>query len=80
LSVVSTDHVAFRRADKEVEHWWVSSFGVNGLRTSLSVFHDEVVNESAPSPFGRRSMATVPAAVLITARKRGPLRRIGDPS
>ena len=38
LSVVSTDHVAFKRADKEVEHWWDSSFGVNGLQTSLPVF------------------------------------------
>jgi Dihydroorotase and related cyclic amidohydrolases len=29
LQVVSTDHVAFERASKEVEDWWDSEFGVN---------------------------------------------------
>ena len=62
LSVVSTDHVAFERADKEVEHWWDSSFGVNGLQTSLPVFHDEAVNERGFSyPFLVRVMCTNPA-------------------
>lgn len=62
LSVVSTDHVAFKRADKEVEHWWDSSFGVNGLQTSLPVFHDEAVNKRNFSyPFLVRVMCTNPA-------------------
>ncbi|AQL44773.1 allantoinase (plasmid) [Halorientalis sp. IM1011] len=62
LSVVSTDHVAFKRADKEVENWWDSSFGVNGLQTSLPVFHDEAVNKRGFSyPFLVRVMCTNPA-------------------
>jgi dihydropyrimidinase len=62
LSVVSTDHVAFKRSDKEVEHWWESSFGANGLQTSLPVFYDEAVNERGFSPpFVVRVMCTNPA-------------------
>lgn len=62
LSVVSTDHVAFKRADKEVEHWWDSSFGVNSLQTSLPVFHDEAINKRGFSyPFLVRVMSTNPA-------------------
>jgi dihydropyrimidinase len=62
LSVVSTDHVAFKRADKEVENWWDSSFGANGLQASLPVFHDEAVNERGFSyPFVVRMMCTNPA-------------------
>lgn len=62
LSVVSTDHNAFKRADKTVENWWDSSFGANGLQTSLPVFHDEAVNERGFSyPFLVRVMCTNPA-------------------
>jgi dihydropyrimidinase len=62
LSVVSTDHVAFKQADKEVENWWDSSFGVNSLQTTLPVFHDEAVNERGYSyPFLVSVMSTNPA-------------------
>lgn len=62
LSVVSTDHVAFKRADKEVDNWWDSSFGANGLETSLPVFHDEAVNKRGFSyPFLVRTMYRNPA-------------------
>lgn len=62
LGIVSTDHVAFQRADKEVEEWWNSSFGANGLQTSLPVFHDEAVNKRGFSPpFVVRMMCTNPA-------------------
>lgn len=43
LRVVSTDHVAFTRAQKTVENWWDGEFGVNGLQWSLPVLHDAVV-------------------------------------
>jgi len=62
LSVVSTDHVAFKREDKEVENWWDSSFGVNSLQTTLPVFHDEAVNNRGFSyPFLARVMSANPA-------------------
>jgi dihydropyrimidinase len=62
LSVVSTDHVAFERADKEVENWWDSSFGANGLQASLPVFFDEAVNRREFSPsFVVRAMCANPA-------------------
>lgn len=70
LSVVSTDHNMFKRADKEVEHWWDSSFGANGLQTSLPVFHDEAVNERGySSPFVVRMMCTNPARTFGFAQK-----------
>lgn len=62
LSVVSTDHNAFKRSEKAVENWWDSSFGTNGLQTSLPVFHDEAVNKRGYSyPFLVRVMCTNPA-------------------
>lgn len=62
LSVVSTDHVAFKRRDKEVENWWDSSFGANSLQTTLPVFHEEAVNERGLSyPFLVRVMCRNPA-------------------
>ena len=62
LSVVSTDHVAFARADKEVENWWDSSFGANGLQASLPVFFDAAVNRRGFSyPFVVRAMCANPA-------------------
>lgn len=62
LSVVSTDHVAFKRDSKEVEKWWDSSFGVNSLQTSLPIFHDEAVNKRGYSyPFLVRVLCRNPA-------------------
>lgn len=62
LSIVSTDHVAFKREDKEVENWWDSSFGANGLQVSLPVFHDEAINHRGLSyPFLVRVMCANPA-------------------
>lgn len=70
LSVVSTDHNAFTRADKTVENWWDSSFGANGLQTSLPVFHDEAVNKRGYSyPFLVRMMCTNPARTFGFAEK-----------
>lgn len=62
LSVVSTDHVAFKRQDKEVENWWESSFGANSLQTTLPVFHEEAVTKRGFSyPFLVRAMCRNPA-------------------
>lgn len=62
LSVVSTDHVAQTRERKENSEWWEDPFGANGLQTSLSVFHDEAVNERGLSyPFLVRVLCTNPA-------------------
>ncbi|MFP8953924.1 dihydroorotase [Natrialbaceae archaeon A-arb3/5] len=44
LDLVSTDHCAYTRESKQVENWWDSSFGANGLQVSLPVFFDEAVN------------------------------------
>ncbi len=43
LGVVSTDHVAFTRAEKESDTWWEAGFGINSLQRSLPVFHHEAV-------------------------------------
>ena len=65
LDVVSTDHVAFRKADKDVDAWWDSSFGTNGLQRSLPVFHHEAVNERGLSyPFLVRTMCANPASIF----------------
>jgi dihydropyrimidinase len=70
LSVVSTDHVAFKRADKEVEQWWDSSFGANSLQTTLPIFHDEAVNKRGFSyPFLVRVMCTNPAKTFGLPKK-----------
>ena len=70
LSVVSTDHNAFKRADKTVENWWDSSFGANGLQTSLPVFYDEAVNRRGYSPsFVVRMMCANPARTFGFAGK-----------
>ncbi|MBP2252466.1 dihydropyrimidinase [Halarchaeum solikamskense] len=62
LSVVSTDHVAAARADKEDRPWWEGPFGANGVQRSLPVFHDEAVNERSFSyPFLVRVMCANPA-------------------
>ncbi|MFP8954916.1 dihydroorotase [Natrialbaceae archaeon A-arb3/5] len=65
LEVVSTDHVAFTKADKDVSEWWNSSFGTNSLQTTLPVFHHEAVNERDFSyPFLVRKMCTNPAEIF----------------
>ncbi|ESS06355.1 MAG: dihydropyrimidinase, partial [uncultured archaeon A07HB70] len=70
LQVVSTDHVAFERASKEVEDWWDSEFGVNSLRWSLPVFHDEaVVNREFTYPDLVRLMCTNPARTFGLPQK-----------
>ncbi len=62
LSVVSTDHVAFGRARKDVEKWWDSAFGANSLQHHLPVFHDVAINERGlPYPFLVRVLCTNPA-------------------
>ncbi|MFK5605051.1 MULTISPECIES: dihydroorotase [Haloferax] len=62
LSVVSTDHVASKRADKVDRPWWEGPFGANGVQVSLPVFHDEAVNERGLSyPFLVRVMCSNPA-------------------
>ena len=70
LSVVSTDHVAQTRDRKENTEWWENPFGANGLQRSLSVFHDEAVNERGFSyPFLVRTMCTNPARTFGLAGK-----------
>jgi len=62
LSIVSTDHVAFDRSQKEVSNWWDSTFGANSVQQSLPVFHDEaVVKRGFSYPFLVRVMCTNPA-------------------
>ena len=43
LDVVSTDHVAFSREQKETDNWWESEYGANSVQRTLPVFHDEAV-------------------------------------
>jgi len=70
LSVVSTDHCAYTEESKQVDNWWDSSFGANGLQTSLEVFHDVAVNERGLSyPMLVRLMCTTPARTFGLARK-----------
>lgn len=62
LSVVSTDHSAYFREYKDVDHWWDSPFGATGLEYSLSVFHTEaVVKRGYSYPFLVEVMSTNPA-------------------
>jgi dihydropyrimidinase len=62
LSVVSTDHVGFKRADKQVDDWWDAPFGANSIQRSLPVFHDEaVIKRGLPYPFLVRVLCTNPA-------------------
>jgi dihydropyrimidinase len=70
FSVVSTDHVAYTEAQKDVDDWWDSEFGANSLQHTLAVFHDEAVNERGFSyPFLARVMAANPAATFGFDRK-----------
>ncbi len=63
LSVVATDHCAYKEESKKVENWWdCAAFGANGLQTSLPVFHDEAVNNRGISyPKLVQYMSTNPA-------------------
>ncbi|MGB9958821.1 dihydroorotase (plasmid) [Haloferax prahovense] len=70
LSVVSTDHVATKRAKKDVPNWWETSFGANSLQHSLPVLHDEAVNKRGFSyPFLVRVMCSNPAATFGLPQK-----------
>lgn len=70
LSVVSTDHVATKRASKEVKNWWETSFGANSLQYSLPVFYDEAVNRRGFSrPFLVRLMCSNPAKTFGLSQK-----------
>ena len=62
LDVISTDHVAFTRDQKDAEAWWDAGFGINGLQRSLPVVHHEaVVRRGVPYPLLVRAMCTRPA-------------------
>ncbi len=63
LSVVSTDHCAYKKESKNVENWWdCAAFGANALQRSLPVFHDEAVNNrNIPYPNIVKYMSTNPA-------------------
>ena len=70
LDVVSTDHVAFTREQKDTEDWWDSEYGAHGLQTSLPVFHHEAVNRRGYSyPFIVRVMCTNPARLFGLTEK-----------
>lgn len=70
LSVVSTDHCAYRLDQKQVENWWDSTFGANALQVSLPVFYDEAVNRRGLSaPFVVRVMSTNPARTFGLSQK-----------
>lgn len=65
LDVVSTDHCAFKRAEKEGGAWWDSSFGVNSLQRSLPVFHELGINQRGYSyPTLVRLLSTNPARLF----------------
>jgi len=70
LNAISTDHVAFNRSKKEVEHWWDSAFGANSLQNSLPVVHDVLVNEHGMSyPALVRLLCTNPAKTFGFSEK-----------
>ncbi|ERG97154.1 dihydroorotase family protein [Haloquadratum walsbyi] len=65
LDVVSTDHVAFTRKDKQADNWWDSEYGANGVQRSLPVFHDEaVVKRDLSYPDLVRLMCSNPARLF----------------
>ncbi|MDG5820751.1 amidohydrolase family protein [Natronococcus sp. A-GB7] len=70
LSVVSTDHVVYHRAFKEVENWWNSPYGANSVQWSLPLFHQEAVVERGYSyPFLVSVMCTNPAETFGLPQK-----------
>jgi dihydropyrimidinase len=69
LSVLSTDHCAYRREQKEGA-WWDINPGANALQTSLSVFYDEAVNSRGYDPsFVVETMCSNPARTFGMPRK-----------
>ncbi|WP_336361692.1 dihydroorotase [Haladaptatus sp. ZSTT2] len=70
LGVVSTDHCGYKLEGKNVDNWWESTFGANGLQASLPVVHDEAVNNRGFSyPFLVRVMSTYPAQTFGLTEK-----------
>ena len=70
LDVVSTDHCGYKTESKDVENWWESTFGANGLQVSLPIFHDAAVNDRGFSyPFLVRTMSRNPARIFGLSRK-----------
>ena len=70
LSVVSTDHVPFRRSEKSREHWWDAPFGTNGIQVSLPLFHDAaVVGRGLSYPVLARVKSELPAETFGLPRK-----------
>ena len=70
LDVVSTDHCGYRTESKDVENWWNSTFGANGLQVSLPIFHDAAVNDRGFSyPFLVRTMSRNPARIFGLSKK-----------
>ena len=70
LDVVSTDHCGYKTESKDVENWWESTFGANGLQVSLPIFHDAAVNDRGFSyPFLVRTMSRNPARIFGLSKK-----------
>jgi dihydropyrimidinase len=70
LDVVSTDHCGYKTESKDVENWWDSTFGANGLQVSLPIFHDAAVNDRGFSyPFLVRTMSRNPARIFGLSKK-----------
>ncbi len=65
LDVISTDHCAFTKDDKQSGPWWESSFGTNSLQTSLPVLHEVAVNQRGFSyPFLVKVLSANPARLF----------------
>ena len=70
LNVLSTDHCAYRREQKEGVPWWDTNPGANALQTSLSVFYDEAVNSRGYDPsFVVETMCSNPSRTFGIPRK-----------
>lgn len=70
IDIVSTDHCGYTKESKQVDNWWNSKFGANALQTSLTVFHDEAINNRGFSyPFLVRVMCTNPARIFGLSNK-----------
>ncbi|WP_142861062.1 dihydroorotase [Salinigranum halophilum] len=65
LDVVSTDHCGYSLESKQVDNWWESTFGANGLQGSLPIVHDEAVGRRGFSyPWLVRVMSTNVAQIF----------------
>ncbi len=70
LSVVSTDHCAYTREQKESGAWWEINPGANGLQANLPVFYDEAVNRRGYDPsFVVSALCSEPARTFGMPRK-----------